>query len=413
MGTELLHSQPRALDQSTTTQCAEHDNVNIPFLGTVASFTVEAMHPGYHGYHVSTYACMADFTNCPPPDPGYPFPPGVFTLFDDGETVVEAVREASWWRPNGMAAAADDGAPVTDMHYVRVSRKIPDANEWPQFLALYMDGNLRLIPHPPGGAKSVCFGSSVIIGPAAIAARPIAEISSVRYLSKSQTLEIMYRTGGSAHLIVQDVNRAMARVWVIVRYPTDRLPFATLRSMFVAEGNADVDHVQWEDAAGRTHDDAILTFPGGNGTEWCFYRRTSSRHNPSAPDLRISLEIDNFIVGFYQDAFGRMPSLAEVAAWVDYLAVNPTLLGVGTVVHAAFDGPEYRSRPVTLGVCRSPLSDDPRPLAGGGGGHALGELCSDPLQHGHSHFRQLARVRQPCALLPGPSRRDCARPPSV
>lgn len=166
----------RTINQSIETQCAEEDNVNIPFLGNVTSFVVEATHPTYE---VEIDNCKPDFRNCPPAGTTYPFTPGVFKLFDDGETVVEAVREASWWRPNGMAVSVDDGTPVTDIHYVRVYRKIAGANEWPQFFVLYMDGNLRLIPHPPVGIPSVCFGSSVIIGPTPIASRPIAEITSV------------------------------------------------------------------------------------------------------------------------------------------------------------------------------------------------------------------------------------------
>jgi len=81
----------------------------------------------------------------------------------------------------------------------------------------------------------------------------------------------------------------MARVDITVNYPTGTLPFATFRSMFVADGNADVDHVRWKDASGALHDDAIMTFSGGEGTEWFFYRRTRSQHNTSAPDIRIRL----------------------------------------------------------------------------------------------------------------------------
>ena len=85
---------------------------------------------------------------------------------------IGAVRDSSWWQPHGMAASVDDGLPATDIHYVRVYRKIPETSEWPQFLVLYIDGNLRLIPHPPEGMARVCFGSSVIVGPAAMSARP-------------------------------------------------------------------------------------------------------------------------------------------------------------------------------------------------------------------------------------------------
>ena len=105
-------------------------------------------------------------------------------------------------------------------------------SEWPRFFVLYMDGNLRLIPHPPEGMARVCFGSSVIVGPAAMSARPIAEIVSVRYLSASKTMEVDYAAGGSAILTLQEVDRTLARVGVTVNYGTVP-PFATFRSMFV------------------------------------------------------------------------------------------------------------------------------------------------------------------------------------
>lgn len=276
-----------AENRSTATLCAEQDNVNIALTGSVRSFVVEATHPTYD---VGTDNCDPDFRGCPDdPGPMYPFTPQVYKLLDDGETVIEAVREASWWQPRGMSARVDGGDAESDIHYVCVSRKIVGANEWPQFLVLYMDGNMRLIPHPPVGRTRVCFGSSVIIGPAAAADRPIAEIASVRYLSPSKTMEVTYREGGSATLALQDVNRQRARVRVTVNYPTDAEPFATFRSMFVETGNADVDHVRWTDPEGTQHEASVMEFRGGEATTWLFHRTTRSRHNTSAPDIRIQL----------------------------------------------------------------------------------------------------------------------------
>lgn len=274
-----------ASNQSTETLCAEEDNVNIPILGNIQSFTIEATHPTYD---VGTDNCEPDFTNCPPSEPGYPFTPVEFELFNDGETVVKAIRESEWWRPNGMDVSVNDNTPATDIHYVVVYRKISGADDWPQYFVLYMDGNLRLKPHHPTGVGDVCFASSVIIGPASAASRPIAEITSAKYYSASKTMEILYKAGGSAILDLSEVNRTVARVRVTVNYPTN-VPFATFRSMFVEDGNADVDHVEWKDASNEINDDAIMTFPGGEGTEWFFYRSTRSQHNTSAPDIRIKL----------------------------------------------------------------------------------------------------------------------------
>jgi uncharacterized protein (TIGR03437 family) len=276
----------QASNRSTPTQCAEDDNLNIYLRGPVASFIVEATHPTYP---IANDTCAADFRNCQPGSGGYSFTPLVVSLYDDGQTVVEAVREASFWRPVGMNAAINNTIPRTNIHYIRVYRKVTDANSWPQFFVLYADGNMRLIPHPPAGASSVCFGSSVIIGPAAPAERPIAEIAGVIYRSATQKLEVTYRAGGSATLDLSEVNRQIARVHVAVNYPTD-LPFATFRSMFVTETNADAARVSWTDTNGNAHDDPILSFTEGHAKEWFFSRRTLSQHNSSAPDIRIKLE---------------------------------------------------------------------------------------------------------------------------
>ena len=52
-------------------------------------------------------------------------------------------------------------------HRLVLNRKIADAASWPEVLVVYQDGNVRVKPHPPAEVADVCFGSSVIIGPAA------------------------------------------------------------------------------------------------------------------------------------------------------------------------------------------------------------------------------------------------------
>jgi hypothetical protein len=240
-------------------------------------------------YTVGVDNCAADYSNCPAPtDPSYPFTPGVFKPYDDGVTVVEADRLASWWRPYTLALSVDGGAPV-NAHYVVLYQKIQDSSEVPQFLVLYEDGYLRLIPQPPVGSASVCFGASVLIGPAAPADRPYADIASIGYLSPTHTLTIAYRSGGSASISVLQVSRGTARVAVAVNYAVDTSPFATFRSMFVAAGNADTDAVRWTGLDGAVHDDSIMQFAGGAGTDWFFYRRTRSVHNTSAPNIEVAM----------------------------------------------------------------------------------------------------------------------------
>ena len=279
-------SQVHVVNQTAPDSCAEHDNVQYAFSGSVASFVIQATHPGYV---VGVDNCDPNFDNCPASiDPVYSFAPGVFKLFDDHVTVVEAVRTATYWRPSGMVASVDDGAPIGDIQFIRVYRKIADANEYPQFFVLYSDGNLRLVPHPPLGVGSVCFGSSVVVGPeTTLSGRPIAEIASVRYNSASKTLSIVYKAGGSAVMDLGDVNRTRSRVRVSVNYATAGVPFAVFRSMFVAADNCDAARVNFTDLSVVAHDDDVVGSGGGDSSNWFFYRPIRSQHNTSAPDIRL------------------------------------------------------------------------------------------------------------------------------
>jgi hypothetical protein len=68
-------------------------------------------------------------------------------------------------------------------------------------------------------------------------------------------------------------------------YPlSSRQPAAIFRSMFVADGNADVDRIQSN--AGTA---GILSFTEVTGPYFTFMRAVRSVHNTSAPDLRIGV----------------------------------------------------------------------------------------------------------------------------
>ena len=271
-------------NDSVPTLCAEEDNVNMPFYGMPSRFVIEATHPEYV---VTGYGCDPNFTNCPPPSgDDYEFTPAQLKLYDNGIWVVWAYRQSRFWRPRGMIASKVGGSSLNDAHYIAVSKKVAGENSWPQFLVLYCDGNLRLIPHPPAGHASVCFGASVIVGPAEPSERPIAEISSVSYEPSGNTLTVTYYAGGSAELNMS-VDRTMASVTVDVNYPTDELAFTTFRSMFVEQGNCDTAKVAFWDDGTPVSDCNVLDANTSPGDDFFFYRERASVHNMSAPDIRI------------------------------------------------------------------------------------------------------------------------------
>ncbi|HOX00852.1 MAG TPA: hypothetical protein P5555_00360 [Candidatus Paceibacterota bacterium] len=271
---------------SVQTVCAEEDNVNISLRGDVNGYTVTAYHSGSV---VAQSDCTPNFNNCTNAvGEDYAFTPLQAKPLDNGTDYLVVNRKDRFWRPSGMAVTVDGGSLFTDIHYIELGRKIPDAWSWPIFCALYCDGNMRLIPFPPAHLNSVCFGTSVIVGPAAPASRPIAEIASLDYRSASRTMLVTYRTGGSAVLDMSMVSRTNAVVKVDVNYPTDQ-PFCTVRSMYVADGNCDMDTVVFPVIEGVGAILPVMSFRSAIADMWDFYREHESAHNNSAPGLGISV----------------------------------------------------------------------------------------------------------------------------
>ena len=147
---------------------------------------------------------------------------------------------------------------------------------------------MRVIPFPPAGQPSVCFGSSVIIGPASVADRPFADIATADLETAYNQLYVTYRSGGAALLGIGDVTRERGNVLVQVGYSTSE-SLCTFRSNFAAEGKSDCDHVIWQ-SQGQSFTNSIMSFIGGPATNWFFFRQSISSTRPSAPDITITAE---------------------------------------------------------------------------------------------------------------------------
>jgi PKD repeat protein len=273
-----------ALNRSYPTTCAEEDNVNVPvFAPGTSHFSITATHPTYE---IGVDNCDPDFSGCATGSvTSSPSADTCMTLFDDGIHIVEGCLVTDWWRPGAMGVTVGGGG--GKFHYLVLYKKTEGAASWPQFLVLYADGNMRLKPHPRPGQADVCFGSSVIVGPvvAASSIRPYVDIQLVEVDPASQSLEVTYKDGGSAH-IDWSVDRVRALAEVEINYAHDHTaPLAAFRSMFVADGNADVDTV--------TNPTASYPILGSwkwlEGPYWSFTRTTRSQHNTSAPDIRLEV----------------------------------------------------------------------------------------------------------------------------
>lgn len=306
-----------AENHSYSTTCAEEDNVNVPiFYPSIGRFCVIATHPTYCPCVYN--GCPPDFSGCSPGS-GDEGTETYTKLWDDGINVVKVCNVSDWWRPYSMNVVVNGNS--ASGHYLQYYRKIEGEDSWPQFLVLYEDGNMRIKPHPPEGIADVCFGSSVIIGPATPATRPYVDIQKVQINPSALSLDITYRNGETAHIDLF-VNCSQAVAEVEIGYSTSTgIPFATFRSMWVADGNADVDHIR-----ASTGNFPILTgWTNLEGLWWFFHREVTSTHNQSAPDIRIVVDTPAVFrvtkrghifadQGYYGQGFHT--GSADVAEWV-------------------------------------------------------------------------------------------------
>lgn len=275
-------------NESSCTSCAEEDNVNIPlYAQQITHFRIVATHPTYD---IGQDSCAADFSNCPETDAGGDQAADPCQmLLDDGLNVIKLCQDESWWLGNTMAVTVN--GQTGDGHRLVWQRKIADEDSWPEVLVIYQDGNLRLKPQPPAGRADVCFGSSVIVGPAPPATRPFVEIAEISVNPSMMNLALTYRDGGAASLHLA-VNREQATVSVTANYGASA-PFATFRSMYVSEGNADVERIETDAGLFQLlNDDDLVCTPAWSiltGSRWFFQRAVRSKHNTSAPDILVEI----------------------------------------------------------------------------------------------------------------------------
>ncbi len=279
------------INQSTPTLCAEEDNVSLMLLSrNVTSYLLRAAHPGYEFTVDNT---DPNFENCEfGSDPVFHFSdPGSVKLYDDGEWVVFGERFATFWMPVTMEVKAG-AAVMGGCHTFTIHRKIQGVPSWPQIMVGYCDGNIRLKPHPREGFADNIFGSSALLGPVtSTGLRPVSVLESVEFVPAGGDVILKFADGSTTVLHVSVVNREELRLEVSMNRMGGALdlPFAALRSMFVEDGNSDVDTVFATHAGGGMSQEGVLAFGGaGDLVVARFGREHLSVHNTSAPDIEFS-----------------------------------------------------------------------------------------------------------------------------
>ncbi|KAL3877037.1 hypothetical protein ACJMK2_034793 [Sinanodonta woodiana] len=213
-------------------------------------------------------------------------------VYFDSITIIEVVHMDVWWRVNETMTIKilNDDRIFQGVDYFRIYRKIPwSENGYCQVFVMYQDGNVRLLPITPYGLDWIPFGSSILIGPSdPMAVRPAAPLRQAEIDPKELTIKLTYSDGSILYL---KLNVTLNETIVILSdavyaRPLASYPFLTFRSMWVSNGNADVDHVSVD--GNETH--PILSgWSTLRGTSFAFFRKSISKHNTLSPDIRVKI----------------------------------------------------------------------------------------------------------------------------
>jgi hypothetical protein len=208
-------------------------------------------------------------------------------IYDDGNVIIEAVTIDFWWRaPQSMTVTAIGGETIENVHYFRIIKRSPRAEaHYSQIFVLYEDGNARLLPHPFGDTDWVPFGTSIILGPTEDVDRPFAGIKEVTIDPADLSMDISYDLGGSCHVELWVDDEQHVVDVTDIQYDTTSQSFARVRSMWVHDGEADLDRVRNKEGAYHLmHDWTTL-----EGPWWEFYKEVPTYHNTYCPDFRIEV----------------------------------------------------------------------------------------------------------------------------
>jgi hypothetical protein len=130
------------------------------------------------------------------------------------------------------------------------------------------------------------YGSSFLIGPVETSGRPFVDIKDVAFDPETRTFTLNFVRGGSATLRLDKLDQDRISLDVALGAPVAAGPFAALRSMYVAEGNADMAQVRWRGKGNPAWTQApVMDFKNASATELWAGRTVPSRHNTSAPDM--------------------------------------------------------------------------------------------------------------------------------
>ncbi|XP_067671920.1 uncharacterized protein [Haliotis asinina] len=212
-------------------------------------------------------------------------------IYEDDETKVVGVVEDQWWRaPRAMTVKMVNSEVTWDkITKISVSRAIRWTEGFNEIFQLYEDGLANINAFVPYGVNHVPFGSSVVIGQFNTTdSRPYAPISTVIVDPYSLKFHLDYVDSSVVDLEINSKGDDTELHVKNANYTRDRstYPIAAIRSTWVSDGNADIDHVSANLNEPR---EALNGWESIYGTAFAFFRQCISMHNTQGPDLFLEL----------------------------------------------------------------------------------------------------------------------------
>lgn len=211
-----------------------------------------------------------------------------FDYHDNGDVVIQGVDVDFWWQNNKKMTVKIGDQVYKNADYLRFYQKIPWTNVgYGQTMVIYQDGMVRLLPITPPGVDWIPFGSSLLLGESnPKKRRPTANIDTIDIDVKKMMIKIIYENGNSAILNLRSsFGETILKVSDVTYKNRREYPFLMFMSMWVADGNSDVDHVSVNGNIARRITDWKQLY----GTSFVFYRKCLSKHNTLSPDIRVEI----------------------------------------------------------------------------------------------------------------------------
>lgn len=270
--------------------CAEKDNIALEFASPeVRSLRIQAVHPAFIGSIVAD-RWAPDFTSCDMSNDPVFFADKAkrVTFYETPEFWLTGYTYPSFWRPATVPFRVGDRV-ENGFHVVQLWMRFQERAE--EVLVIYPpDGYWRARPLPPPHMRWTAYGSSFLVGPVEMQGRPIVALTSIAFDPATSSFRLEFEKGGGATVAIKTIDQD--RLVLDVTYDGTMpggAPFASLRSMYTTETNADVARVAWRTRGSQGWSESpILPFTGGKVSEIWAGRHISSRHNTSAPDMVFS-----------------------------------------------------------------------------------------------------------------------------